>query len=538
MTKRYLLFSIFLFLFSPFCVFAINDVSIVCDSTRLAIGDETTCSLVANNLNFTAVDVTGKVSVGSNLSIINSSYDNGVWMSLDSIFSVTDINLMRQSNTFASNLTIATFRIKANNNIDGNSYIRFTNVAIGNSNYDSVPLNCNPVNFTFKSNINTLSSLVVDGKSINFSSDKTTYSIDVDEPSINISAIATDPSAIISGIGTINLNYGKNTINVVVTAESGAVKTYTINVNRKDNRSSNNNLKSLSLSVGKLSFNKNTTVYNVDVDSKTTSIKIDASLEDNKSSFLPGYEPRTVNLEYGTNTFLIKVLSEKGQEKIYTININRKDDRRSNNDLKSLSLSQGKIKFNKNTTSYIVNVSYEVETIEITAKASDKLSNVEILGDTNLKVGNNEFEIRVTAENGSVKVYKLLIIRDEKVEITVSNKASLIEVEGYDIDFDQNQYSYTVKTNEKKLNIKVVPVDENATYKIIGNENLKEGSIISIIITDVDGNSNIYKINIENLDSSNKINFNIITIILLIISLMCNILLIVMNLRKKQKNFK
>jgi len=232
------------------------------------------------------------------------------------------------------------------------------------------------------------------------------------------------------------------------------------------------------------------------------------------------------------------VLSEKGQEKIYTININRKDDRRSNNDLKSLSLSQGKIKFNKNTTSYIVNVSYEVETIEITAKASDKLSNVEILGDTNLKVGNNEFEIRVTAENGSVKVYKLLIIRDEKVEITVSNKASLIEVEGYDIDFDQNQYSYTVKTNEKKLNIKVVPVDENATYKIIGNENLKEGSIISIIITDVDGNSNIYKINIENLDSSNKINFNIITIILLIISLMCNILLIVMNLRKKQKNFK
>ena len=252
MNKKYLLCSIFLFLCFPFSVFATNDVRIVCNSTRLAIGEETTCSLVANNLNFTAVDVTGKVSVGSNLSIISSYYDNGVWMSLDQAFSVTDINLMRNATTHASSLTVATFRVKANNNIDGNSYIKFTNVAMGNSDYDSVSLNCNPVNFTFKSNVNTLNSLVITGKSINFSSDRTSYSIDVDEPSINVSAVATDPNSKISGIGTRNINYGKNIINVVVTSESGIARTYTINVNRKDNRSSNNYLKKLSLTNGKI----------------------------------------------------------------------------------------------------------------------------------------------------------------------------------------------------------------------------------------------------------------------------------------------
>ena len=39
-------------------------------------------------------------------------------------------------------------------------------------------------------------------------------------------------------------------------------------------------------------------------------MKITASLEDSKASFVSGYGPRTVNLKYGSNSAVIKVKAE------------------------------------------------------------------------------------------------------------------------------------------------------------------------------------------------------------------------------------
>ena len=119
-----------------------------------------------------------------------------------------------------------------------------------------------------------------------------------------------DNKASVTGTGRFNLNYGTNTYRVNVTAENGSTRTYTININREDTRSSNNNLKSLTLSKGNLNFNKSTTTYNVDVDKDTTSVKIEASLEDVKASFENGFGPRTINLNPGNNTIYIKVRNE------------------------------------------------------------------------------------------------------------------------------------------------------------------------------------------------------------------------------------
>lgn len=65
-----------------------------------------------------------------------------------------------------------------------------------------------------------------------FSADRTTYSLQVDEyvTSVVVSASAADGNATTSVSGANSIQKGKNTVRVTVTAENGAVKVYTINV--------------------------------------------------------------------------------------------------------------------------------------------------------------------------------------------------------------------------------------------------------------------------------------------------------------------
>ena len=65
-----------------------------------------------------------------------------------------------------------------------------------------------------------------------FSADRTTYSLQVDEDvtSVVVSASAADSKATTSVSGANSIQKGKNTVRVTVTAENGAVKVYTINV--------------------------------------------------------------------------------------------------------------------------------------------------------------------------------------------------------------------------------------------------------------------------------------------------------------------
>ncbi len=85
---------------------------------------------------------------------------------------------------------------------------------------------------------NTLASLTVEGQTITPSFGKfvSEYSMIVDYSvsSINVAAVLADSTAKITGNGTNALEVGDNKINVVVTAQNGDVRTYTINVVRKE----------------------------------------------------------------------------------------------------------------------------------------------------------------------------------------------------------------------------------------------------------------------------------------------------------------
>ena len=91
-----------------------------------------------------------------------------------------------------------------------------------------------------RSSNNNLSDLRIDGKTIsNFSSSRTSYSINNETKSITITATASDTKAKISGTGTKTIKEGKNKFIIKVTAENGSVKKYTIIVNKKVSNTNN-----------------------------------------------------------------------------------------------------------------------------------------------------------------------------------------------------------------------------------------------------------------------------------------------------------
>ena len=104
--------------------------------------------------------------------------------------------------------------------------------------YDNMPSSRCIIPDGNQSSNNWLRGLSVDGYSLTptFSSDTTDYSLIVENEvkSIDVSASAADTNASISGRGSHRLSVGNNTINIVVTAEDGGTRTYTINVVRKE----------------------------------------------------------------------------------------------------------------------------------------------------------------------------------------------------------------------------------------------------------------------------------------------------------------
>ena len=105
-----------------------------------------------------------------------------------------------------------------------------------------------------------------------------------------------------------------------------------------------------------------------------------------------------------------------------------------------------------------------------------------------------------------------------------------IKIDNYELNFYKDNYEYNLKiNNEEKLNISV-DVDSNLKYEISGNTNLKNGSQITIKVTDSNEES-IYKINIKK-DESSALN------IWMIISIICFIIIIVLLvLYIKLKNY-
>jgi len=412
---------------------------------------------------------------------------------------------------------IVTFKVKEN------AFLTIKNLDASDVDFNSYTIVSKSTDIRIKSTNNNLASLSISNGTLSpsFSANTINYTATVNSSSIVINATKGDSNQTIKGAGTKQLNYGKNTFQVVVTSESGSSKTYTIVITRPDNRSSNNYLKSLSLDKGNISFNKNTNNYSVSVDSNVTSIKINASLEDGKASFVSGYGSRNVNLNYGKNVILVKVKAENDSVRTYTITVNRKDNRSPNNYLKSITLSEGIINFDKDTLEYNITVKNEITDIKIDAVSEDKKAKVEI-ENSKLKVGNNVIKINVISENKKTRTYILNVKRlSEEEKMSDNNNILNINIFGHDLEFsnNENKYNVNIGKDEKELLFDIKLEDENASYKVEGNKDLENGSIVNVVVISESGIENKF----EFLISKEKDNSLLIIVLSNLTSLMIGI---------------
>lgn len=462
-----------------------------------------------NNLSSLSVDI-GNISFNKNTTSYNLTTKKSS-VNISATKEDTKASITGDIGSKSLSVGTNTFRI---NVVAENGSTKTYTITIVRQSDESKPTNPTIPSDNRNSN-NNLSSLVVTNTNIVFDKKTTVYNLTTTASSVYISAARETTTATISGdVGKQDLKIGKNQFIIRVIAENGNKKVYTINITRESGKSTNNYLKSLTLSKGNINFKKATTTYNVNVDNNVDKVTIGADLEDSKSSFENGFGPRVVNLSLGNNTVYIKVRSESGQVRTYTLYINRNDGRDSDSSLKDITLSSGKISFDKDTLEYKVTVEYNIDKMKIEATPNSAKSKVTINGNEDLSVGDNVFKISVEAENGKVTVYTITVIRKEQgQEISNNNNIKAITIKNHSIDFKSNVYKYTVKTNEDELDLTITLDDENATYKIIGNSELKNGSEVKIKVTAENGDEKTYTLVVK------KTNFGLIIGIIGIIAL-------------------
>lgn len=261
--------------------------------------------------------------------------------------------------------------------------------------------------------------------------------------------------------------------------------------------SDDNTLSSLEVNGNKVNgFAGDITSYRISVDSDK--VLIGAVLND--SSAVVSGDIGEKKLEYGVNNFVICVTSACGNVRNYYLYVTREMPViKKDNDftLKSLSLSTGEvIKLMKDTYLYSVAVDYSVDSIGVEAVPNSSKAKIKIEKPEKLVVGENNIVVVVTAEDGSVGKYVVVINRKEKLSSDASIKE--LNVKNYEINFESGKFLYELKIDdEKKLDIEVILNDEKARYQILGNDNLVNGSVISIQVVAEDGSEQAYKIEIE-----------------------------------------
>lgn len=168
--------------------------------------------------------------------------------------------------------------------------------------------------------------------------------------------------------------------------------------------------------------------------------------------------------------------------------------------LKSLTSGVVSLSFDKNKTQYTVYVDKTVNSLGLKAVANSSKAKVTIVGDEDLKVGNNVIKITVTAENGTVKVYTVNVIKSAYKKAALK----LLEVKTFGLDkkFDPDVLEYKVTISgayfeTTKLDLNYEAANEDAVVVVEGNEDFVVGkNVVKIIVKEKDGTTQTYTLNV------------------------------------------
>lgn len=212
--------------------------------------------------------------------------------------------------------------------------------------------------------------------------------------------------------------------------------------------------------------------------------------------------------------------------------------------LKSLTSSIGWFNktFDSEILEYTLYVDSSVSRVTLSGEVNDEYATTDDFKEYVLTGDNTMISVNVTAEDGTVRTYKVNVV---KVYKSSNNNLVNIIVEGYDIDFDKDtlEYKITVDSDVDSLNISAYVEHFGAWAKIEGNENFKEGeNTVTITVYAEDGSEKVYKLLInkkakekvdapvvDDEDDKNSVNTEKLVIIILIILVVIGLLYLILK---------
>ena len=337
-----------------------------------------------------------------------------------------------------------------------------------------------------------------------FDKNKLAYTLNVagNIRKIEFNATSEDKMAVVAGNGVYYLKTGDNEINIVVTSESGDIKTYTINVIKAlDNDITLfgvlNNRGSEVIKNDDVTKNYD---YLINVQYAVNSIEI-KGIPNSNTSVVSGNG--TYNLNLGNNDITLRVTAEDNTYKDYVVRVVR--DKSDNIDLSFLYIKEGGLipNFNETTIYYEVKVPNEIDNLNklhIEAIPKDKDAQVVINGnDGVLEVGiSKEFTVEVTSPNNKhKKVYTINVTRQDistenlSLENLTTNRGELVPT------FNPDILSYEIEVPYDVTDIEIIgnAFSDNVKIEGLGTRYLNVGkNLISVFVIGESGIQRDYQI--------------------------------------------
>ena len=429
MRKKIFSIITFIIMILPFYVNAdTGNITISCNPSAIKAGNTTECTINGKTDNeITSIDTT--INLSDNLEIVSFTPQSS-WQGND--LSDKKISVYREE-PVKSDFIIGLLTLKAKDNVtnkDEKITLSNTTFSHDEEEYEIVDASAN---IRIPSSNNNLSSIKVNGDDAFFSKNKTSFDIELKDSTANIVVTKEDSKAKVTGDGTKNLNYGKNTYNIVVTAEDGTKKTYTLNITRPDSRSKENYLLDFNFVNYDIGFDKNKTSYELTIDNKESNLCfmiLDGKNRiGNKLSECLLFVDGDISAKAKVGDFIfngdsIYEVFEIIEE--YLSSIESAEEKCNDHETEcSYYLNNELVRVVKDNDEYYEDIVYKNNKIlymEYSGYAEDDhIDHIVILNVADIKVGSNTLEYKVIAENGDERVYTFKINRKDKDGKVVEN---------------------------------------------------------------------------------------------------------------------
>ncbi|HEU5139781.1 MAG TPA: immunoglobulin-like domain-containing protein [Bacillales bacterium] len=309
-------------------------------------GNTATCEVTVVDVYLTGIQVFKPSDLANPLTLTPSPFDRNT---LDYFVDLDHGNAVKIKPT--TDIANATITIRGKRVDSGTISTNAFPVRRGHTTYIPIVVSANGFTKTYtisllsaaSENANLANLTPTEGVLSGFNSSDTAYTLTVENQVDSLKFIPTleDQKASVKVNGEsvtsgnksqeIPLSVGDNTVTVVVTAQNGTSKTYTVNVTREE--SSNANLLSLIVDAGELSpaFDQDLTDYYLIVDPDTTSVGITPTVEQSDASIAMGGSSATSGVLQNVavsagSSISIKVTAQDGTTvKTYNLKVLARD---------------------------------------------------------------------------------------------------------------------------------------------------------------------------------------------------------------------